>query len=236
MKSRKPKILLLSLFLLLEAILYCLILFVHTDWYVHRVICFSSVLIVSAFGWIFLKRKEFFFVAASLSLTCAADFLLEIVYPMQQVLALSFFFITQFVYALYICSFSKRIENLIHLSLRALSTILAGVLAYLILKERLDFLSLLSVCYFWNLLLNIVFAFIHVKKHPLLAIGLLLFALCDFTLGLTLGIEEGYIELPKEVVDILFLPFDFVWLFYTPSQVLLCLEIYRGERKAEALD
>ena len=218
----------------IEAILYVLILFVPLPFMANNILCFSTVALSAIFAWIYLEQKPFFILTAALSFTALADFFLECVEPQEQVISISFFFVVQMLYALYIMFFSHHAENIIHLSVHAATLIVCGIIAALVLGPKLDYLSLVSFLYFASLLINLVFAFLHVKEHPYLAFGLLLFVLCDVTVGLATGIKEGYLQIDNSFIrGYVFSPFYFILLFYTPSQVLLFHELYRGQKKTE---
>ncbi|MEE3427305.1 MAG: hypothetical protein VZR55_05415 [Candidatus Enteromonas sp.] len=230
------KKLLFPLFLLIEATLFFVILFAPLSFLAGNILRFSTVGIATIFGWIFLDQKPYFVICAALTFTCIADFLLEIVDPPERSAATTCFLLAQFVYAGYICSFAyNTAETVVHLSVRGLLTIAAGIIVFKVLKDKADYLSLVSVVYFANLLLNIIFSFIHFKDHPLLAIGFLCFALCDLNVGLSVGVSAGYIDIRGPLYDFLFLSrFDFIWLFYIPSQTLLSSEIYVQQKKNRA--
>lgn len=229
----KFKKILFPIFLLLEATLFFVILFGRFDFLLSNILRFSTVAIATVFGWIFLDKKPYFAICAALTFTCIADFLLEIVQPPERSAATTCFLVAQFIYASYICSFAfNSLETIIHLSIRGVLTIAAGVIVFKVLKEKADYLALVSVVYFANLVLNIVFSFIHIKDHPLAAIGFLLFALCDLNVGLSVGVATGYIDIRGPLYDFLFgSRLDFIWLCYIPSQTLLCSEIYVQQRK-----
>lgn len=231
------KKILFPIFLLIEATLFFVILFAPLPSLAGNILRFSTVAIAMVFAWIFLEQKPYFVICAALTFTCIADFLLEIVDPPQRSVATTCFLVAQFIYASYICSFaSNAAETIIHLSVRGLITIIAGFIVFKILKDKADYLSLASVVYFANLVLNIIFSFIHIKDHPLASIGFLLFALCDLNVGLSVGVATGYIDIRGPLYDFLFgSRFDFIWFCYIPSQTLLSSEIYFQQRKSRAL-
>jgi uncharacterized membrane protein YhhN len=232
----KLKKILFPIFCLIETTLFFIILFAPLSFLVGNILRFSTVATAMVFGWIFLEQKPYFVICAALTFTCIADFLLEIVQPPERSMATTCFLVAQFIYASYICSFAfNAAETIAHLSIRAVITIVAGVIVFKVLKDKADYLSLVSVVYFANLVLNIVFSFIHIKDHPLAAIGFLLFALCDLNVGLSVGVATGYIDIRGPLYDFLFgSRLDFIWLCYIPSQTLLCSEIYFQQRKSRA--
>ena len=79
---------------------------------------------------------------------------------------------------------------------------------------------------FANLIVNVAFAFVKFKRDCVLAIGLLLFLLCDFFVGMSmiggyLPIEEGTF-----IYHLAHPSFNAAWLFYVPSQALLASSIF----------
>ena len=112
-----------------------------------------------------------------------------------------------------------------HLITRICASVLILIATCLVLGNNTDALALVSMLYFVNLFLNIVFAFINFKSSPIMAIGLLFFILCDVFIGLlNIGpyftIQEGTI-----LHNILYSGIDFAWIFYVPSQVLLSMSL-----------
>ena len=63
------------------------------------------------------------------------------------------------------------------------------------------------------------------SKNPLLAIGLVLFILCDTVIGLSL--IDTYLPVAKDslMYRIIFPGFDLAWAFYLPSQALLAVSL-----------
>ena len=105
---------------------------------------------------------------------------------------------------------------------------IAIVITIIVLKEKTDALSLISLFYYANLIMNIVFAFMQTKKSTIFAIGLLLFAMCDFFIGLSV-MADSYLQLSAE--NLLYklndLDFNFAWLFYVPSQACIALSLLK---------
>ena len=101
---------------------------------------------------------------------------------------------------------------------------IAVIVTVIVLWGRVDYLAIISVLYFVNLLVNVVFAFLQIWKRPFFAIGLLLFFFCDFIVGLRSASSLGYIPLPDWLHGMVFTSFNFAWLFYLPSQTLIALE------------
>lgn len=100
----------------------------------------------------------------------------------------------------------------------------AEAVTVLILKDATDPLAVISICYYVNLIFNIILAFLQFKQYRLFAIGLVFFLLCDTVIGLQV-MSGGYLPIPDgSLLDqILSVPFNLAWLFYLPSQVLISL-------------
>jgi hypothetical protein len=96
--------------------------------------------------------------------------------------------------------------------------------AALVLGSDLDALAVVSVIYYSNLLVNVVFAFADFGREPLFAIGLLLFAMCDLCIGLDVllstylnsGVLSAFFSFPY---------INLSWIFYQPSQVLIAMQL-----------
>lgn len=95
---------------------------------------------------------------------------------------------------------------------------------FLVLGENTDALALVSLCYYANLVVNILAAFTRFRQRRLLSIGLVLFLLCDTVIGLQMAngvylpIREG--SLIHRIISV---DFNLAWFFYLPSQVLIAL-------------
>ena len=84
-----------------------------------------------------------------------------------------------------------------------------------------------------NLIVNIIFAFAEFKKHPLLAIGLLLFALCDVIIGFYF--IDDYLPLAADsiIYKILGSGINLAWIFYLPAQTLLSISLLPKRLKSK---
>ena len=99
----------------------------------------------------------------------------------------------------------------------------------LVLQENTDALALVSLCYYANLIFNIVMTFLQFKSDKLFPIALVLFLLCDTVIGLQVACG-GYLPITEGslLYRIIFMPFNLSWFFYLPSQVLISL---RGAKR-----
>ncbi len=220
----------ISLFLIAEIVLFSFIEFVpftknvYILEYIGISLCFITGLIV------FLRKRTNFnlFIMLALFFTLIADTFLVLLSPQLnltfQSLAMTSFSLCQICYlvAIQLVKKSKR-ELWINLAIRAVLLIVLEVVALVVLQPSFNYLVFISLFYFSQLLVNIVFSFIHVRSHLFLALGLLLFLGCDFFIGL--GYLADILQLPSDhfINSLLSVNFNFAWLFYLPSQVLLSL-------------
>lgn len=222
---KNKKILIISLFVFVETAFLFAILF--SPKYIDE-LCFSSVVAAFAFSFFWIKNQKFAWLTIlALLFTVFSDFCLEIISPMKQSLAMSFFLVVQLLYFVNILLLTKsKIINIIHSIIRAVLSILILIITAAILKDKTDYLSMVSMVYYVNIILNVIFAFIIFKTNPLLAIGLLLFLCCDTLVGL--GVAAGsYLSIPADsfIYNLLHPPFNLIWTFYVPAQTCLSLSI-----------
>ena len=217
LQNRKQTILTLC-FLSIECILYALLLFTGGKLEIYS----SYLSIVLCFLFSLLRgRKHNPLITAGLACTLGADFFLVLYSPRQQLWGMVFFLAAQTMYAISV-HISQR--NKYYLIVRIALIVLVETIAAIILKDKLDLLAVISVCYYVNLIMNMVTAFSLFRKNPLLAIGLVFFILCDTVIGLQVA-SEGYLPIGENSLlhRILFVDFNLAWVFYLPSQVLISL-------------
>ena len=221
--SHKTSSVVSILFLALEAVLYYFILTAGGDLLVYSsffaiVLCFLHILlhVKTCNKWIF----------GGLACTVMADVCLVLCSPIQQLWGMVFFLIAQSLYAANLHLASK---NKLLLYIRIALILIALSVTGIVLKENTDALALVSLCYYANLIMNIVVAFARFKTNKILSIALVLFLLCDTVIGLQVACG-AYLPIGEEslIYKIIFMPFNLSWLFYLPSQVLISLS---GKRK-----
>ncbi|MBE5757037.1 MAG: hypothetical protein E7342_04465 [Clostridiales bacterium] len=220
MNKGKSVILTIS-FILAELILYLLIFTVKS---LSAHASFSLVALAFFFSLIYL-RKNNFVVQIALFFTLISDVFLVLLTPLthlNQSIAMTTFSVVQIAYAFLILKESKKVQTKINIIVRVVLVAIVEIITILVLKEKLDYLSVISMFYYANLVLNVVFALINYKKFPLLTIGVVLFLLCDTVIGLQFvfnmfGVTNGVFY------NIVYAPFNLAWVFYGPSQALLSL-------------
>ncbi|MBO5439696.1 MAG: hypothetical protein J6A53_03475 [Clostridia bacterium] len=182
------------------------------------------------------KSKDYVFTQIALVCTVMADLFLVVIHPIKQLPAMIFFSSTQICYflRLYFNSKSEK-EKRIHLIVRAVASLLALLITIIVLKQKTDAVSLISMFYYANLIINIVFAFVQYKKSQLFAIGLLLFLGCDTLVGLN-ALLSDYITSPngQQICNAIFGTLNWAWIFYVPSQACLALSLTKLKFKKNA--
>ena len=213
-----------GIFLLLEAVLYYLIL--TTGGKLLVVSSYLSILLCFCFALINWGDP---FIIAGLACTCMADLFLVVWQPQQQLWGMVWFLCAQ-------CLYAVKLQRLSHSKIlgivRVALTGIGALVTVIVLREKTDALAVISVCYYANLIMNIVQSLANFKKTPLLAIGFILFLLCDTVIGLQVA-AGGYLPISEGSLlhRIIFMDFFLSWFFYLPSQVLIAL----SSRKKEML-
>ena len=94
-----------------------------------------------------------------------------------------------------------------------------------VLQASTDALALVSMVYYVNLILNLLFSFLQFRKQPLLSVGFLLFLLCDTVIGLNM--LDAYLPISREslLYAVIDPGFNLAWAFYLPSQTLLAISL-----------
>ena len=162
----------------------------------------------------------------AMAATACADLFLVVIEPALPVFGMLFFSLVQAAYFLkiYLKTDSRRLR-LVHLCVRLSLLLVAIVCVFLVLRDNCDFLAVISVLYYVNLLLNFIFSLFleRTKKNILLTVGLFCFLMCDLFVGF--GMIEPYIPISEgSFAYFLAYPgFNAAWLFYVPSLVLLAL-------------
>ena len=228
----KSQIILISLFIIFETVL-CVAVQITTGPLLTAV-SFGAVVLAFIFSLITLKN-DFNNILTSFGLltTVVSDIFLVVLNPAIQDVAMLSFSITQILYfiRIHLNTFDNKIK-ILHIVTRIFTVVLSLLLTIVVLKEKTDFLSLISIFYYANLLTNVVFSFF-TKRLFILSIGLICFALCDMFIGLNI-LSSSYIQLAEgSLLYFLANPsFNFAWLFYVPSQTLIALSCVKFNLKS----
>jgi len=224
--NKRQIVLLSSIFVIIEITFSILIQITSGD--INTILSFSTIVLACIFPLLFMNRnRNYIYTQIGLVCTVCADLFLVVIEPMYQIPAMCFFSITQICYFLRIYfNQSSNKHKLIHLLIRIIMIVLVLSITVIVLKDKTDFLSIISMFYYANLIMNIIFASIQYKKSLLFPIGLLLFACCDLLIGLDV-LDSSYLEI-KEGTFLSFLcnpGFNLAWVFYVPSQMFIALSM-----------
>ncbi len=193
---------------------------------------FSMIVLCFIFSVVFITyNKHNYMVAFAMFFTLVSDLFLVVLLPetsneMYRTLAMVTFSGVQLYYFCYLIktTFYKNYIN--HVIIRITVGVISTIVTVIVLNESVNFLAVISVFYYANLIANCVYAFINFKGSPLFAIGLLLFVFCDTFVGVQVGSEMFFtIKEGTLLYKIFFANFNFTWLFYGFSQVAISLSV-----------
>lgn len=203
-------------FLGISCVMYYFILTSSGIWL--TAISYLSILLCFAYAFSRGKNK---FIIGGLACTVGADFFLVVCDPIQQFWGMVFFLGAQ---SLYAAMLHRSRPGKIFVIIRIALIAVAEAITVAILRGNTDPLAVISICYYVNLIFNIILSFMQFNQYPLFAIGLVFFLLCDTVIGLQV-MSSGYLPIPDGSLlhRILYLPINLAWLFYLPSQVLISL-------------
>ena len=229
LKNKRLLIALSLAFVIIEIALGIIIQTPHSNNYIQYFAIALACVFCSIF---FEKSKSYLFTQIALIFTVLADFFLVYLYPIEQLNGMIFFAGTQIAYFLriYFEEQNAKIRK-IHLRTRIIASIVAIVATFIVLGKNTDALAIVSIFYYANLILNIVFAFINFKNEQILAIGLVFFVICDTFVGF--GSIGPYMTLSEGslIYKILNSGVNVAWIFYVPSQMLLAISLLPNKIK-----
>ncbi len=215
-------------FIFIQFTAWMTLIFAQGSWlhylsYGSVVLCFIYAMVCS------YTEKDSVFQLGACFFTAIADFFLILLKGEQKTLAMCAFLIAQGFYACRTFLLAEEVrEKKLQITLRAVFSVIGGAAVGIVLQEKAEALFVISVVYYVNLILSMVFAFMHFHKSlsaKLLAIGLLCFALCDISIGFDFLIDIFSLSEGNFIYFIAHLPVSFVTIFYPPSQALLCLSV-----------
>ncbi len=226
LKTKNAKLIATGIFLTIQAIFLALVIITGKDYFL--VVVLSMLFAILTFQ----KTKSYLFTQIALVCTVFADIFLVVIDPMIQLPAMIFFSGTQICYFLRIYIEAKsKTEKKIHLIIRLCLSVVMLLITAIVLRQNTDPLSLVSMFYYTNLVINIVFAFIHFKNSPFLAIGLLLFLFCDTIIGLNIMADSYLTGRVVETINHFFSGTNWAWIFYVPSQAMLGASLIKLNEK-----
>ena len=185
-KNKKLLISLTSIFLVVEALLGFLLQTAQDG--IPLNLRYTAVVLACLFCIVFAEcSKSYIFTQIALLCTVFADYFLVYRADMQQLPAMIFFSVVQIAYFLHLYFDDKnKTRKIVHLITRSALSVIIIAITFAVLGKNVDAVAVVSMFYYVNLILNAIFAFISFKKHYILAIGLLLFILCDTVIGFSL--------------------------------------------------
>lgn len=226
-QQKKSESLLIWIFVFVQSILFVLS---HLRFEITTYLQFSSIVLSFVFCAFFANKSTLYLVGCfALFFTVCADFVLAFL-PKQKELGMVFFCIVQTLYFIYILGQINGKQKHICIWARGAVVLVCEIVLLVIFKDIFNILAALVIFYFINLLFNTIFAFGNFANNKTLAIGFLLFVLCDIFVGF------GQMSLFFDVSQSAFfdfvnsIPFNIAWTFYIPSQVLLSLAISKPNR------
>ncbi|MCQ2564492.1 MAG: lysoplasmalogenase [Clostridia bacterium] len=226
---KKAKLITSIVFVVAELAFLCAILF---DKQKSLVVDYSAIVLAFLFGTAMSTfDAKTTLTSFALLFTAVADLFLVIWTPLvswRQSIAMTSFSVTQICYFVRLLLESKTQKTRsFQIIFRIIFVAVVEAVTIVVLKTNVDYLSLISMFYYANLILNVITAFVQFKRSPLLAFGLLCFLLCDTFVGLNVAIGAGYLPIAESsiIYKIAYADFNFAWLFYVPSQTLLALSV-----------
>ena len=186
-----------------------------------RILSFVFIAVNGALAFVFANKKLDIPIMLGLFLTVIADYHLILTGDFYQ--GLIWFSLVQIAYALYTILIARnRLEVIINILTRIVLSAIVILVFFLILKDNMDLTVGLVGFYFTNLILTFAFSIVHVKKNYVLALGMLLYILCDVFVGLDF---VGANNLLGNGV-ILESAGQIVWYFYPFGQMLILLSMF----------
>lgn len=190
---------------------------------------FSYIYVTSCAVFCFLfkeKASDYLFTQLGLIGTMGADIFLVLL-PKQERLPgmICFAFVQIFYFLRLYTADTNKTRKKVNLILRIVLSVLIVVVTLIVLSPSPDPVAVISMFYYVNLLLNVVFAFIDVENTGFFALGLLCFIISDTVIGLRefdeyVGSNPVVMEM---VTNIKRSKIDLIYGFYLPSQALIAM-------------
>ena len=189
---------------------------------------YFSVILAFLFCFLFASRsKSYVFTQLALLCTVIADYFLVWRNLDNKLLAMLLFAAAQIFYFLRIATEETNYSILKwHLIARITVTVLVLAATVCVLGENVDALALVSLFYYANLFMNLIFSIASTRKSVLLIVGFACFMACDTFVGL--GNIGPYLNVSTANLS---LGFDPVWFFYVPSQTFLAISLLPNKKE-----
>ena len=187
---------------------------------------YLAVVLACLFCVLFCEPSRIYAVTqGALICTVCADWFLVVTDPRQQLPAMIFFSAAQLLYASRLFFAQTDRTRCIHVWIRSVLSLLAGAVTVGVLGDACDAVALVSMFYYANLILNLVYAFLAGRGERLFFVGLLLFLLCDTVIGLSCLDPYFTVSSDSFLYRIIHPGFNLAWVFYVPSQALIALSL-----------
>jgi hypothetical protein len=176
---------------------------------------------------LFCKTKDYFIMISALFLTFIAD-IFFIFFDSLHIVGLAILNIVQILYFLrtFIESESKKINVISRIV--TIPTLL--IIGQLLLKDKIDSISILWIIYITNIFLNALFTIKDIGINNFFPIGLL-FLFIHGSLMMFLSLENYTIINIPFVNYLVELPFDIKASIYIPAQIIMTCSIFTVNRK-----
>lgn len=193
-------------------------------------ICLSFLISLRLTSSNWIDYKDALLLKLGLLFTVLADYFL--IFTQDIIIGICFFCLTQ---SLYIIRYLSQINTKIKFKYFKTPFIifLFSFLIYSIYNKQFNFVYLISIVYIHLLMLSVYLALKLIKnsKYPyknrlLIALGMLLFLLCDINVGLTY-IFSNCVDISYSFLS--YITFPLIWIFYIPSQLILSISGYRDK-------
>ena len=229
--TKKQFYLMASSFVALQAVLYYFMLFGEgqSGGDLHGNLSrYAPVVLSLAFSLCFIEvKKVTVLINLGLVFTVVADYFLILSDPIVKEPGVLAFSVTQLCYFayLYFLQESKK-ARVVGVIARIALIVVAEAVTLIFLGDKTDFLSVITVFYISNFVVNIAIAFTMGKSQLFFAIALCLFVMCDLFVGFSVAIGDYFnISSDSWFYKLIYSDFDFIWFFYAPSQVMIALKV-----------
>lgn len=210
-----------TIYLIFQLFLYSAILFIDIN-ISNKILTYSVILLNFIFGIYILSAQyndDTIISTVALFFTLIADtFLVLLDNKLLGVISFNF---VQIFYMLKVKNLITKKNKVLNITRFSSLTLFSIILFFLTLKN-FDFLIFTTGLYFIMLVFNFIESIPLYKKNLFVPLGFILFILCDVFVGLGFLEDSININFIKKIMDI---DFNFIWFFYTPSQVFLTISM-----------
>ncbi len=172
------------------------------------------------------KANDYLFTQLGLIGTLGADFFLVLLPEQERLPGMICFSFVQIFYflRLYTSDTNKKRRNA-NLIMRIIGSVAIVALTFLVLGPGADPVAVISMFYYVNLFLNVIFAFLDFQNTGVFALGMLCFIISDTVIGF--HELDDYIGRDPVVMEVMNhirrSKIDLVYGFYLPAQLLIAM-------------